>query len=140
MQQGELTLLVSVCSCIAKAVGLPMAQWDSHTDRCLSGKESACNAGDLGLIPGSGRFPWRRKWQPTPVFSPGKSHGRRRLVGYSPGGGKESDMIEETEHTYARTDKAIIRLYWLSFLSHPLIPGALKNPPPWKSGLVRSPR
>ena len=32
------------------------------------GKEYACNAGDLSLIPGSGRFPWRRKWQPTPVF------------------------------------------------------------------------
>ena len=29
-------------------------------------KESACNAGDLGLIPGSEKIPWRRKWQPTP--------------------------------------------------------------------------
>ena len=33
---------------------------------------------------------WRRKWQPTPVFLPGKSHGRRNLVGYSPWGRKES--------------------------------------------------
>ena len=32
-------------------------------------------AGDLGLIPGSGRFPWRREWQPTPVFLPGEFHG-----------------------------------------------------------------
>ena len=31
-------------------------------------KESTCNAGDLGLISGSGKIPWRRKWQPTPVF------------------------------------------------------------------------
>ena len=30
---------------------------------------------DFGSIPGLGRFPWRRKWQPTPVFLPGKSHG-----------------------------------------------------------------
>ena len=37
---------------------------------------------------------WRRKWQPTPVFLPGKSHGRRSLVGYSPWGHKESDMTE----------------------------------------------
>ena len=44
------------------------------------GKVSAYNAGDLGSIPGSGRFPWRRKWQPTPVLLPGKSHGRRSLV------------------------------------------------------------
>ena len=39
------------------------------------GKESACNVGDLGLIPGAGRFPWRRDWQPTPVFLPGESNG-----------------------------------------------------------------
>ena len=35
-----------------------------------------------------------RKWQPTPVFLPGESHGRRNLVGYSPRGHKESDMTE----------------------------------------------
>ena len=49
------------------------------------GKESACNAGDPGSIPGLGRFPWRRKWQPTPVFLPGESHGQRSLAGCSPG-------------------------------------------------------
>ena len=38
---------------------------------------------------------WRRKWQPTPVFLPGKSHERRSLVGYSPWGRKESDMTEQ---------------------------------------------
>ena len=38
------------------------------------------DAGDLGLIPGSGRIPWRRKWQPTPVLLPRKSHGWRSLV------------------------------------------------------------
>ena len=38
--------------------------------------------------------PWRRKWQPTPVFLPGKSHGGRSLVGYNPWGGKESDTTE----------------------------------------------
>ena len=39
----------------------------------LSGKEPACNIGDLGSIPGSGTT-LRRKWQPSPVFLPGKSH------------------------------------------------------------------
>ena len=34
------------------------------------GKESACNAEDLGSVPGLGRFPWRRAWQPTPLFLP----------------------------------------------------------------------
>ena len=37
---------------------------------------------------------WRRKWQPTPVLLPGKSHGLRSLVGYSPWGHKESDTTE----------------------------------------------
>ena len=65
-------------------------------------KASACNAGDQGSIPGSGRFPWKRKWQLTPVFSPGKSHGQRSLIGYSPWGRKELDMTK--------------RLHFLSFL------------------------
>ena len=59
------------------------------------GKASACNAGDLGSSPGLGRFPWRRKWQPTPVLLLGKSQGRRSLVGYSPLGHKESGMTEQ---------------------------------------------
>ena len=43
-----------------------------------------------------GKIPWRRKWQPTPVFLPGKSYGWRSLVGYSPvrSGRKESDTTE----------------------------------------------
>ena len=57
-------------------------------------KASACNAGDLGSIPGSGRSPWRRNWQPTPPFLPGESPGQRSLVGYSPQGRKESDVTE----------------------------------------------
>jgi len=47
----------------------------------LSSKESSCNAGDVDLIPGSERFPWRRKWQP-PIFLPGKCHEQRSLEGY----------------------------------------------------------
>ena len=51
------------------------------------------------------KIPWRRKWQPTPVFLRGKSHAQRSLVGYSPWGRKESDMTEQWLHTiciYAR--------------------------------------
>ena len=58
------------------------------------GKASACIVGNLGSIPGSGKFPWRRKGQPTLVLLPGKSHGRSSLVGYSPCGRKELDMTE----------------------------------------------
>ena len=47
-------------------------------------KVSACNAGDLGLVPGSGRSPGWRKWQPIPVLLPGKFLGWRNLVDQSP--------------------------------------------------------
>ena len=40
------------------------------------------------------KIPWRRKWQPTPVFLPGEFHGQRSLAGYGPRGRKESDMSE----------------------------------------------
>ena len=52
------------------------------------------DTGDMGLIPGVGRFPWRRKWQSTPVFLLGESHGQKSLAGCSPWGCKESDMTE----------------------------------------------
>ena len=40
-----------------------------------AGKKSACNAEDLGLIPGLERFPWRWEQLHTPVFWPGEVHG-----------------------------------------------------------------
>ena len=49
---------------------------------------------------GVGKVPWRRRWQPPPVFSPGKSHGQRSRVGYSPRGRKESDMTERLHFTH----------------------------------------
>ena len=48
----------------------------------------------LGFEPWVGKIPWRRKWLPTPVFLPGKSHGQRILMGYCSWGCKVSDMTE----------------------------------------------
>ena len=48
-------------------------------------KNPPVNTGGVGLVPGSERF-WRRKWQPILVLLPGKSHGQRKLAGYSPWG------------------------------------------------------
>ena len=70
---------------------------------CLSGQESACNAGDagnIGSIPGLERSPGKKAWKPTPVFLPGESHWQRSLVGYRPEGRKHSDTTEATEHTH----------------------------------------
>ena len=43
-------------------------------------------------------MPWRRKWEPTPVFMPREFHGQRSLVGYSPWDCKELDMVEQLTH------------------------------------------
>ena len=58
------------------------------------GKESACNSGEQGSIPGSGRSPGEGNGLPTPVLLPGEFHGQRSLVGYSPWSHKESDTTE----------------------------------------------
>ena len=57
-------------------------------------QESACNGGDPGSLPGSGRFPWRREWQPSPVLLPDEFHGKRSLAGCSLWSHKESDTTE----------------------------------------------
>ena len=51
----------------------------------------------------SNKSHWKRKWQPTPVFLPGESHGQRSLAGCSPWGHRESDMTERLTHTYTIT-------------------------------------
>ena len=56
-------------------------------------KESACNAGDLGLTPGSGRSPGV-EWLPIPIFLPGEFHGQRNLAGSSLWGHNELDTTE----------------------------------------------
>ena len=72
-----------------------------------SGKEPACQFRRhkrRRFDPWVGKIPWRRKWQPTPVFMPGKSHGLRSLVGYSPWGRKESDTTEQLHFSLSLSD------------------------------------
>ena len=61
----------------------------------LSGKESACPSRRHRFDPWVGKIPWRRKWQPIPVFLPGKSRGQRSLTGYSLQSCEESNMTEK---------------------------------------------
>ena len=61
-----------------------------NVPRWLSGKESTCLCKRRGFGSWVSKILWRRKWQSTPIFLPGKSHGQRRLVGYSPMGLQKS--------------------------------------------------
>ena len=61
-------------------------------------KNPPANARDTSqeFDPWVGKVPWRKVWQPSPVFLPGESNGQRSLMGYSPWGHKESDTTEAT--------------------------------------------
>ena len=64
-----------------------------------SSKEPACQCRRhrrLGFDLWVGKIPWRKAWQPTPVFLLGESHGQKNLADYSPQGRTESDMTEAT--------------------------------------------
>ena len=78
------------------------------------GKESACDAGHLGSIPGSGRSPGEGNG--NSVFLPGKSHGWRSLVGYSPWGCKDSDKTERNHFHFFQFPFLFKQLTWLSGL------------------------
>ena len=63
-----------------------------------------------GFGPWVGKIPWRRAWQPTPVFLPGESHRQRSLAGYRPWGCKESDTAERlSTHKGLYLNKAILK-------------------------------
>ena len=68
--------------------------------RWLNGKESSCQCRRHRFSPWVGKIPWRRKWQPTSVFLPGKLHGQWSLEGYSSWGFNVSDMTEHLNNNY----------------------------------------
>ena len=88
-QPGVLSCVQSLC------LGFPKGH--QRLPKWSSGKEPACQRRrhkrcrfNLWV----GKIPWRRKWQPTPVFLTGKFHGQKSLVGYGPWGSKELDTTE----------------------------------------------
>ena len=75
----------------------------------LSGKESTCQCRRHRFNPWVRKIPWRRKWQHTPVFLPGKSHGRESLVGYTPWGRKRvrpDRVSKQQQQTRSKSGKA----------------------------------
>ena len=117
-------------------------QLSPELPRWLSGKEFACRCRRhkrCRFNPWVGKIPWRRKWQPTPVFLPGESHGQRSLVGYSPPGHKESDT---TEHS-CRTAKPVRHSCWARALQllKPMRSRApasqQEKPPQWEACMLQ---
>ena len=84
-------------------------------------KESAYNMGDQGSIRGLGFNPYRREWQPIPVFLPGEFHGQRSLKGYSPWGCQESDMTERLTLTFFTLTSYVVFLSSKILLTLPFI-------------------
>ena len=84
---GSLVVLSHCCALFA---------WSGFPNGSV-GKESDYNAGDRRCRFDSWvrKIPWGKKWQPSPVFLPEKSHGQRSLASYSQWGHKESDRAEQ---------------------------------------------
>ena len=87
--QGHVAfLIVSLCPCHELCTFMTGLPWRLKQCRiCLRCRRP-------GFNPWVRKIPWRREWQPTPVFLPGKYHGQRSLVGYSLWGHKESDTTK----------------------------------------------
>ena len=77
------------------------------------------------------KIPWRRTWQPTPVFLPGDSHEQRSLVGYRPRGRKEPDTTEAIKPTRMRGNPHTHTL-------HPLTPEVGRAEPPLQIRVSRA--
>ena len=68
-------------------LGSPVSRYstgEKELPRCLSDEGSTCQCRRCGFDPWVRKVSWRKKWQPTPIFFPGKSHRQRSLEGYSP--------------------------------------------------------
>ena len=110
-------------------VPLPSLNWGLFQG--LSGKESTCQCRRhtrCRFHPWVGKIPWRKKWQPIPVFLPGISHGQKSLMGYRLWSLKELDMTKQLSththicpinlnadihtHTHKSAQNYLFQLYW----------------------------
>ena len=106
-----------------------------HSPGGASGKEPTCQSRRYkrcGFNPWVGKIPWRRAWQPTPIFLPGKSHEQRILAGYSPWGCTESDTTEATMFFIYKTYIYIYIYMYVLFLQQICKLGTTIFPPSYR--------
>ena len=104
---GDPALIPGLGRSSEERMGYPLQySWASLVAQLV--KESAFSVGRSGFNSWVGKLPWRRIWQSTPALLPGKSHGQRSLIGYSPWGRKESDTTEQLHfHFLSQVRKTI---------------------------------
>ena len=97
----------------------------------LRGKETTCKFRRHGFSCWVGKIPWRREWQPTPVFLPGKSHEQRSLANYSPWGCKTVGYNLAAKQSYTG-------IYMVTKMSYSYIylHGQIWKTMPWKHSRV----
>ena len=96
-------------------------------------KRLCLQCGRPGFDPWVRKILWRRKWQPTPVLLPGKSHGQRSMVGYSPWGGGESDTTERLHFHFTLgpiTEKFRCKIIFMASATSSGISFQVSVPPP----------
>ena len=97
-----LSTFINICTHVHLHVQTNKHTYTQKSGGFLGGpmvKESTFQCRRLGFDPSIGKILWRRKWQPTPVFLPGESHGQRSLVGCSPWGHKLDTTMPLSKHT-----------------------------------------
>ena len=103
-------------------------------------KTSPSNAGRMyEFNPWMRKIPWRRKRQPTPVFSPGEFHGQSSLAGYNPWGRKESDTTERLTVSCWASMRSRGGHRGLGGQGAEVSPGAAANCIPWRYGMESGP-
>ena len=111
------------------ALCIPLVLWiiNFSLTRCMglpiwiSGKESPCQAGDSSLIPWVENIPWRRKWQVTPVFLLGESHGQRSLAAFDTWGRKRVGQHLATERQQGQQTCCMRSMYHAYSFLPPLL-------------------
>ena len=88
--------------------GSLMLLYNNGLSRCLSGKESVCQCRWGKFDIWVGMISWSRKWQPTSLFLPGKSHAQRSLAGYSPWGHKSRIWLS----THSRIQHSTVKQFF----------------------------
>ena len=116
LKDGAVKVLHSICQQLWKTQQWPQ-DWKRSVFISIPEKGNAKECSKYHTIALISHASWRRKWQPTLVFLPGKSHVWRNLVGYSSWGRKESDMTERLHFHFHMLVRLCSKTFKLGFKS-----------------------